>query len=83
MKCCNIYHWDLNISLSESNVACSPVKVWSFEDDEDMEPTGLSSFSKFISDTIMQECEQEFQRRNEILDLCADIEEALAVVQSF
>ncbi|GFY48912.1 dynamin-2 [Trichonephila inaurata madagascariensis] len=138
----------LGSKSSESNVACSPVKVWSFEDDEDMEPTGLSSFSKFISvkmkenenakgnsqilsdmiekyislvqkqiadttykyinvflvhkvsdfirkeliinlmnfsgkDIIMQECEQEFQRRNEMLDLCADIEEALAVVQSF
>ncbi|GFT92929.1 GED domain-containing protein [Trichonephila clavipes] len=153
MKCCNIYHWDLE-SLSESNVACSPVKVWSFEnEDEDEEPTtsedgSLSSFSRLISvkmkendnakgnsqilsdmiekyillvqkqiadttykyinvflvhkiydfirkeliinlmnysgkDSIMQECEQEFQRRNEMLELCADLEEALAVVQSF
>ncbi|GFQ66180.1 GED domain-containing protein [Trichonephila clavata] len=165
MKCCNIYHWDLNICLWESNFSCSHVKVWSFEDDEnnesttsvdydeDVEPTtsiddGLSSFSKLISvkmmgndnakknsqtlsdmiekyillvqkqiadttykyinvflvhrvcdfirkdliinlmnfsgkDVIMQECEQEFERRNEMLDLSADLEEALAAVQSF
>ncbi|GFT55312.1 dynamin-2 [Nephila pilipes] len=34
-------------------------------------------------DSIVQECEQEFLRRNEMLDMCADLEEALMVVQSF
>ncbi|XP_055936442.1 dynamin-like [Argiope bruennichi] len=34
-------------------------------------------------DSILEECEQEFQRRNELLDLCADIEEALVAAQAF
>ncbi|GBM74474.1 hypothetical protein AVEN_69476-1 [Araneus ventricosus] len=33
--------------------------------------------------SILEECEQEFQRRNELLDLCADLEEALLAVQAF
>ncbi|CAL1267493.1 unnamed protein product [Larinioides sclopetarius] len=34
-------------------------------------------------DSILEECEQEFQRRNELLDLYADLEEALVAAQAF
>lgn len=32
---------------------------------------------------ILEECSEEFQRRNELLELCSDLEEALAAVQAF